>query len=205
MEISPEIKKYRKLNYPIHPLLHNRWSPRAMTGEPMTDEELFPLFEAARWAPSSYNNQPWIILYAKRDTPEWDLFYSLMVDFNQKWTKNASALVVMASHNLYELNQKPAPTHSYDTGAAWMSIALEGSARGYVVHGMSGFDYEKARQVLNIPKDYTVEAMAAIGKRAPKEVLPPEIQAKEFPSPRKELAEIICNGKFVAQKKASKS
>lgn len=186
----------RRSTYPIHSLFLDRWSPRSMTGEPMTDEELLPLFEAARWAPSSYNNQPWRILYGKRDTPEWDLFFNLLVEGNKVWCKNASALVLMISHNTYERNNKPAPTHSYDTGAAWMSICLEGAERGYVVHGMSGFDYENARPVLNIPEGYRVEAMAAIGKRAPKEKLPPELQKIEAPSDRKPLKDIIIEGKF---------
>jgi len=195
-KLSPEIKASRKPNFPIHDLLLNRWSPRSMTGEELSDEELMPLFEAARWAPSSYNNQPWRFIYAKRNTPQWDKLYDLMVDFNKQWTKNAAALAVSISHNVFDHNGKPAPTHSYDTGAAWMSIALEGSSRGLVVHGMQGFDYEKARKSLSIPDDYTVEAMMAIGKRAPKEKLLEEIQKKEFPSDRRPLSEIVMNGSF---------
>lgn len=196
IKLSEEIQKARKPSYPINPLILSRWSPRAMSGEEITDEELMALFEAARWAPSSYNNQPWRFLYAKRNTPEWDVFYNLMVDFNKQWTKNAAALVVSISHDLFDHNGKPCKTHSYDTGAAWMSIALEGSSRGLVVHGMQGFDYDKARESLLIPNDYTVEAMMAIGKRAPKESLPEEMQKKEFPSDRRPLSEIIMKGKF---------
>ncbi len=186
----------RTANYPINPLILNRWSPRAMTGESMSDEELFPLFEAARWAPSSYNSQPWRIVYAKRGTPEWDLFYDLLIDFNKEWCKDASVLVVMVSRNTFEKNNKPSVTHSYDTGAAWMAMALEGSSQGYVVHGMSGFDFEKAKKALNVPEGHTVEAMCAIGKRAPKEKLPEEIRAKEAPSDRKDLNEILIKGSF---------
>lgn len=186
----------REPNYPIDPLILNRWSPRSMTGESMSDEELFPLFEAARWAPSSFNSQPWRILYAKRDTEEWALFYDFLIEFNQQWCKNAAVLVVMVSRDTFEKNNKPSVTHSYDTGAAWMAIALEGSSRGYVVHGMSGFDHEKARQNLGIPEGYTVEAMAAIGKRAQKENLPEEMQVNETPSTRKALNEIIIEGRF---------
>jgi nitroreductase len=193
---SEEIKKVRKPTYSINPMILNRWSPRSMTGEPMTDEELMPLFEAARWAPSCYNNQPWIFIYAKRDTPEWDTLYNLMVEFNQAWTKNASAIVVIVSKNTFYKNGKPSRTHSLDTGAAWMSIALEGTSRGYVVHGMEGFDYDKARKDLQIPDDYTVEAMCAIGKRAPKEKLPPEIQKNEAPSDRRPLDQILMKGRF---------
>lgn len=186
----------RKSNYPILPLILNRWSPRSMTGEPMSDAELMPLFEAARWSPSSYNNQPWRFLYAKRETPEWDLFYSLMVAFNQEWTKNAAALVVVVSKNTFDKNGKPARTHSFDTGSAWMALALEANSRGLVAHGMEGFDYDKARTLLEIPEDHTVEAMVAIGKRAPKEKLPPKIQEMEEPSDRRPLAEIAISGKF---------
>ena len=194
--MKPEIKQHRKPNYPIQPIIINRWSPRSMSGEEMTDEELMPLFEAARWAPSSYNNQPWRYIYAKRNTPEWKDLFGLMIEFNQTWTKNAAVLLVIISHNTFEKNNKPSTTHRYDTGASWMNLALEGSARGYVVHGMEGFDYAKARKVLGIPEDFTVEAMAAIGKPAPKEKLPPEMQEREFPSDRKPLNEIIMKGKF---------
>lgn len=186
----------RKLNYPLNPLIHNRWSPRAMTGEEMSDEELMPLFEAARWAPSSYNGQPWRFIYAKRNTPAWGPIFDLMIEFNQSWTKNAAVIGVVISKNTFDKNGKPARTHSYDTGSAWMSLALEGTGRGYVVHGMEGFDYDKAKKVLNIPDDHTVEAMFAIGKRAPKESLPPDLQTREVPSDRRPLQEILMVGKF---------
>ena len=166
-----------------------------MTGEAMSEEELAPLFEAARWAPSAYNAQPWKFLYAHRDTPEWDLFYNLMVEFNQMWTKNASVLLVVLSKKTSE-NGHPNQTHSFDAGAAWMSLALEGSARGLVVHGMSGFDYEKTQKALEIPEDYQVEAMIAVGKRAPKEALPEGMQERELPSDRKPITSFTKQGKF---------
>jgi nitroreductase len=195
-ELSPEIKANRQPDHPIHPLLQNRWSPRSMSGEGLSDGEIASLFEAARWAPSSYNEQPWRFLYAKRGTPEWNLFFDLMIEFNQSWAKNAALLVVAISRKTFERNGKPAHTHSYDTGAAWMSLALEGSARGYVTHGMEGFDYEKARTSLEIPEDYQIEAMIAIGKHAPKELLSEELRKRESPSPRRPLKEIAIQGKF---------
>lgn len=206
-EISEEVKSIRTPAYPISPLFLNRWSPRAMTGEEISDTELFSLFEAAHWAPSSYNNQPWRIAYAKRETPEWPLLFNLLMDGNKQWCKNAAALVVFFSRNTFEHNNKPARTHSYDTGAAWMSMALEGYFRGLVVHGMEGFDWEKARKDLEIPEGYSVEAMAAIGKRAAKSTLPEEIAKREAPSTRKPLEEVVFNGKFKKspEKKTSKS
>ena len=195
-ELTPEVKAARKANYKIQPLILNRWSPRSMTAESMSDEELMPLFEAARWAPSSYNNQPWRFLYAKRDTPEWDLFFDLLVDANKQWAKNAAVLVVVISSKLFERNRKPSRTHTYDSGSAWMALALEGSSRGYVTHGMEGFDYDKAKNVLAVPDEFQVEAMIAIGKRAPKEKLSSELQAREAPNSRKALEEICYSGKF---------
>lgn len=195
--LCPEIKKYRKTAYPIHPLIQNRWSPRSMTGEEIPDEALWSLFEAARWAPSSYNEQPWRFIYAKKNTPEWDTLFNLMVEFNKSWAKNAAVLLVVISHNNFERNNKPAHTHSYDTGAAWMALALEGNDRGYVIHGMEGFNYEKARKDLEIPDDYTVEAMGAIGVRASKDLLPDELQKKEQPSDRKPISAFIMKGKFI--------
>ncbi len=194
--INQEVKNTRKPEYDIHPLILNRWSPRAMTGETLSDDELMPLFEAARWAPSSYNNQPWKFLYAKRDTKHWDAFFSLLIEFNQQWAKNAAVLVVIISKKNFDHNNKPAVTHRLDTGAAWENLALEGSRRGLVVHGMEGFDYQKARTALKIPGDYDIEAMAAIGKRAGKEILPKEMQEREVPSQRKALKEIVTEGPF---------
>jgi len=196
MNNAEEAKKLRTSDYPINPLFLSRWSPRSMSGEGMTDEELFPLFEAARWAPSSYNNQPWIFIYAHRDTPQWKPLFDLMVEANQSWTKNAAVLLVILSKKTFYHNGKPSHTHSFDTGSAWMSLDLEGTSRGYVVHGMEGFDYDKAKKSLQIPDDYQVEAMAAIGKPAPKEKLPPELQKREAPSPRRPIEQFIMNGKF---------
>lgn len=191
-----EVLKYRKSDYPIDPILLDRWSPRSMSGESLSEEEIFSLFEAARWAPSSYNEQPWRFLYATRGSAEWPLFFDLMIDFNKGWTKNAGLIGVIISHKVFERNKKPSHTHSFDTGAAWMSLAIEGSSRGLVVHGMEGFDYEKAKTVLEIPEDYHVEAMFAVGKRAPVSALPAELQERETPSSRKSIHQFIKKGKF---------
>lgn len=187
---------HRKPDHPIHPLILNRWSPRAMTGELIADEELMSLFEAARWAPSSFNNQPWRFLYAKRDTPHWDKFFSLLGDFNKKWCQNAAVLGVIASFKFFEKNKKPSVTHSFDTGAAWENLALEGTHRNLVVHGMEGFDYEKTRKILKVPAEYEVLAMFAIGKKGARDSLPLDLQQRETPSIRKTVAEIAFEGGF---------
>lgn len=190
------IRDYRKAEYPIDPLFLERWSPRAFSGEPLTDKEILSLFEAARWAPSAYNNQPWRFLYAVRGTKEWDSFMDLLVEFNQSWAKNTAVLVVILSRKNFEHNGKPSVTHSFDTGAAWAGLALQAHLKGWAAHGMQGFDYEKARQVLNVPEDYDVEAMAAVGKLGRKEDLPEELGKREVPSTRKTVKEIARQGKF---------
>jgi nitroreductase len=186
----------RKADYPIDSIFLDRWSPRAMSGEPIAEEELFTLFEAARWAPSSYNNQSWRILYARRDTPHWSLFLNLLVEFNQTWAKNAAALVLFISKTTFDHNSEPAITHSFDTGAAWENLALQATLKGLVVHGMQGFDYNKAKTALNIPEGFNVEAMAAIGKPGRKEDLPEKMQERETPSDRRKLTETAFEGPY---------
>ncbi len=186
----------RKPAHPINPLILNRWSPRSMTGQELGDDDIMSLFEAARWAPSSFNNQPWRFIYAKRNTEHWDRLFNLLVDANKIWAKNAALLVVVISRKNFEYNEKPARTHQFDAGSAWENMALEASSRGFVAHGMQGFDYEKSRETLGIPPDFEVMAMIAIGKKGPKENLPPELQEKEKPNDRKPLKDIIMEGAY---------
>lgn len=181
---------------PIQKLIKERWSPRAMSGASLSKEELLPLFEAARWAPSSYNGQPWRFIYATHKTSHWDVLFNLLVDTNKTWVKQASVLVLILSRKLFAHNGKPCRTHSFDTGAAWENLILEGYARGLVVHGMQGFDYDKARQDLCIPEHYNIEAMIAIGKKGPVEALSPALQEKEHPKERIPLKELISEGVF---------
>jgi len=191
---KPENESARKSNYPINPLILNRWSPRSMTGEALNDDDIMSLFEAARWAPSSYNNQPWRFIYAKRNTEHWDRFFNLLAEGNKNWTKNAALLVVVISRKNFEFNEKPAITHQFDAGSAWENLALEASSRGIVAHGMQGFDYEKAGVDLGVPHDFEVMEMIAIGKKGPIEILPPELQEMEKLTDRKPLKEIIMEG-----------
>jgi nitroreductase len=186
----------RKPNYPISEIFTNRWSPRAMSGESIDDATLMTLFEAARWAPSSYNGQPWRFVYAKRTTPAWKPIFDLMVSFNQSWAANAAVLVVACSRTMFEYNGKPSRTHSFDTGAACENLALQGSMLGLVVHGMEGFDYEKAAKVLNVPAGYAVEAMFAIGKPGNVSDLPKELQEREQPSDRNPVEKFFFEGFF---------
>jgi nitroreductase len=189
------IHDFRKPETSVDELFVSRWSPRAMSGEEVDEATLLSLFEAARWAPSSNNNQPWRFIYALRNTPHWETLFNLLAEGNLIWAKNAAVLIVVISKTTFD-SGKPARTHSYDTGAAWVSLALMGSLKGLVVHGMQGFDYDKAKEVLQVPADYQVEAMIAVGKIGKKEDLPAYLQEREFPSSRKNIAEIAMEGMF---------
>ena len=186
----------RNSAFKINSIILNRWSPRSMTGEELDNDTLMSLFEAARWAPSSFNNQPWRFIYAKRNTKYWDTIFDLLVESNKVWAKNAGILIVVISNKNFEYNGKFSITHQYDAGAAWENLALEATSRGLIAHGMQGFDYQKARDRLEIPEDFDVMAMIAIGKKGPKENLPPNLQQKENPNDRKPLNEIIMEGSF---------
>jgi len=185
----------RQPDHPVEQIFIDRWSPRAMSGAEISGEKLLTLFEAARWAPSSMNNQPWRILYATRTSSHWPLFFDLLVESNKVWCVKAAALLVVISKTTFE-NGKPCRTHSYDSGAAWMSLALQGSLMGLVVHGMQGFDYDRARIALNIPEEYQVEAMVAIGHPGSVEDLPELLQARETPNERRPLTQSVCEGPF---------
>jgi nitroreductase len=186
----------RRADHPIDKIFLDRWSPRAMSGEAIAEEDLMALFEAARWAPSSFNNQSWRILYARRDGEHWPLFLSLLVESNQAWANKAAALLLFISKATFDYNGKPARTHSFDTGAAWENLALQAMLRGYVAHGMQGFDYDRARTDLGVPDEYQVEAMIAVGMPGSKEFLPEKLQAVETPNDRRPLAKSVCEGPF---------
>ena len=188
--------KQRTPTYPIDPMILHRYSSRAMSKELIKNDELMTLFEAARWAPSSYNNQPWRFLYAQRETPHWDLFFSLLLPANQVWAKNASTLVVLISRNLFEKNGKPSRCHSFDAGSAFENLALQGVKNGFVVHPMQGFDDIKAKTALCIPDVFSVEIMIAIGKPGKKDDLPKELAEKETFTERRPLSDIVIEGPF---------
>lgn len=187
---------HRTPEQPIETLFVARWSPRAMNGETLTEEEIHTLFEAGRWAPSTYNEQEWRFLYARRDTAEWPKFFDLLVEGNQAWCKNAGMLVIITARKVFEKNGKPNPVHLFDCGCAFQNIALQGTVMDLVVHGMSGFDYDRARTTLEVPDDYEVAAMFAVGRPGELSDLPEKLREREKPSDRKRVDQITCEGKF---------
>lgn len=190
------LKTNRKSEYPVHELILNRWSARSFSDEPISEVELMTLFDAARWAQNSFNNQPWRYLYACKDSPSWQKFFDLLVSANQLWAQHAQVLVLAISKTTFDYDERASITHSFDAGASAQLMALQGAYMGIVVHGMEGFDYERARQVLKVPEKYSIEAMFAIGKIGKKENLPEKLQKSETPSGRKPLKELVAEGEF---------
>ncbi len=191
----------RLAEHPIDAQFLNRWSPRAYTKETITEAELLTFLEAARWAPSSYNSQPWRFVYARRDTPHWDRFLGFLNEFNRGWAQHAAAiLIVLSKRTLLPPGAQaevPSPTHSFDTGSAWGYLALQASLSGWQAHGMAGIERDKIRAELQIPENYAVEAGIAIGRPGDKSTLPEMLQARETPSPRNPLSAIAAEGRFI--------
>lgn len=190
----------RVADHPIEPIFLERWSPRAFTGEGISERTLRTMFEAARWAPSSYNSQPWRFIYARRDNAHWDKLLGLLNEFNQSWAKTASAIVFIASAEQMHVTGKeetvPSYSHSFDAGAAWGYMALQAAYMGWAAHAMVGVDFERAYKELEVPKGYRIEVAVAIGRKGPTDLLPEGLQAREVPSDRKKLTEIANEGQF---------
>lgn len=188
--------KTRSSNYPVLPIILERWSPRAMSGEDISDKELMTIMEAGRWAPSSFNDQPWRFIYGKKGTEAWNTLFDVLVPFNQSWCARGAALVMIISRKNFAHNGEYSRTHSFDAGAAWENMALQAASMNLVCHGMSGFDYDKARLVCNIPQGYEIEAMFVIGKPGDVSRLPDYLQSKEEPSTREPLEKLVNEGAF---------
>jgi len=190
----------RQPDHPIDPQFIQRWSPRAFTGEALDEATLLSFLEAARWAPSGYNAQPWRFIYARAGTPAWGPIFETLVPFNQSWVKHASALVLVLSQTEWQAPGQDAPapnvTHAFDAGAAWGYLALQASLSGWATHGIGGLDREKARAALGIPAGFAVQAAVAIGRRGDKSMLPEMLQAREQPSPRLPLSQLAAEGRF---------
>ncbi|GLV24560.1 nitroreductase family protein [Sphingobium sp. Cam5-1] len=187
----------RETDTALDPLFLNRWSPRAFDGSVMAADDLRTILDAGRWAPSSFNYQPWRFLYATRDdAANWARFLDLLIPFNAIWAKEASVLLFILSETTMGSPDKPSHSHSFDAGAAWSAIALQSTLMGYHAHGMVGIDMDKTRAELGVPDGFRIEAAVAIGRMGDPASLPEKLQAREEPSNRKPLEEIAYSGNF---------
>lgn len=190
----PEVQENRQAGHDIDPVFLNRWSPRSYKTDAVPDEVLFSLFEAARWAPSGSNEQPWRFIFA-RTQEDRERFYPFIADGNRAWCEKAPVLVLVLSKTISS-RETHLRSHAFDAGAAWGYLALEATRQGLVTHAMGGFDPEKAREVLSIPAEYDLHAVIAVGYQGEKEVLSEAFQEREKPSSRRPLEETVFEGVF---------
>jgi len=180
----------------LHELIRNRWSPRAFAEKPVPPEVLRSIFEAARWAPSSNNEQPWAYLVATNDDPEnFAKMLGVLVEFNANWAKHAPVLALSVAHLKTQREGKPNRVALHDVGSASAQLTFEANARGLQVHQMAGFDTERARQTFAIPADWEPVAAMAIGYPGDPESLSEKLRDRELaPRTRKPLAEFVMTG-----------
>ena len=180
----------------VDELFPSRWSPRAFTGKRITDDEFLALIEAARWAPSSFNEQPWRFISAARDGDSWEAFNALLSEGNRSWAHRASHLLILLAKETRE-NGEPYPGSAFDCGAAWMSLALQAQLMGIATHPMGGFDKTAAKDLAKIPEGFSPLIMIAVGEPGPVETLPEHLQARERSrSQRKDIEGIMAHTAF---------
>jgi nitroreductase len=180
----------------IHDQFIKRWSSRAFAEERLDQATIDSLFEAARWAPSAANNQPWLFIYADSE-PDLVLFRSLINDKNRRWADRAPLLAFVLARKHQQ--GKPIRSAAFDTGAAWMSLALQAHQLGLTARAMGGIHREQVYPALGIPsEDYEVMCGLAIGRIGDGAFLPPDLAERERPNSRRPLAEVAVRGGFRA-------
>lgn len=198
--MNAPVTNIRVADHPVDAQFLGRWSPRAFSAEAVEAAQVLTLLEAARWAPSASNNQPWRFVWALRGDAAFDAIADGLVPFNKAWAEKAGALIVVASRTVVEKDGAPLANgfHAFDTGAAWGHLALQAHLGGLVAHAMGGFDHTKTAATIGLPEDHVLHAVVAVGCRGDVADLPEMLQSREVPSPRLPLAEIAKRGSFAA-------
>jgi len=189
------VNDFRKAAYDIDPIYIKRWSPRSFAKKDVSEKTLNSLFEAARWAPSAANIQPWRYIYAKT-AEDKECFMSFIKKGNIPWCKHAPVLIAIVSRRHWPKGDDVNPTHAFDTGTSWGFLALEAARKGLIAHAMGGFYREKAKEVLNLPDNYDVHAIVALGYQGHLDELEEQFHDRETPSTRKPIEEFTFEGKF---------
>jgi nitroreductase len=179
---------------PVDPAFVDRWSPRAFAPDPVTRAELAILFEAARWAPSAFNEQPWLFLYAADET-HLPRYRELLIPSNRVWADHAPVLAILFARRTLARDGRPNRWATFDCGAAWLSVALQARRLGLFAHAMAGFDQRRAHEVLGVPADrYEAMVAIAIGHHGDAAQLPEPLRARELPNGRHPSAEWAVEG-----------
>lgn len=180
----------RIFNYEIMTEIKERWSPRAFSGKAVPEEELMALLEAARYAPSCSNEQPWRFLIAA-DEEKLAKMRDVLNPGNQKWANRAPVLILIAAEKKFQKDGSSNRFNCFDAGTAWGYLSLEAQRRDLIAHGMGGFSVEKARQAFSIPDHYDIMAIIAVGYYGSKDQLSEYNQGREYPNTRKEIEELL--------------
>lgn len=177
----------------VDPLFINRWSPRSFSDEQLTGAEIASIFEGARWSPSSFNRQPWLFIY-ETDGPDRETFDSILMPGNQLWACKAPLIGFIFAETKTQEGRRPR-TSQFDTGAAWMALALQARSLGIYTHGMAGIDYDSVHEKLGVSDEYyTAMCGFVAGRIGPREALPEDLRERESPNDRKPLNEIARKG-----------
>lgn len=192
------MKKPAAAGHPINELMLERWSPRAFLDKGVETEKLLSILEAARWAPSSSNEQPWSFIVARKEDPEeFARMVGCLVEGNQVWAKNAPVLLISVARKTFARNGTPNRCAIHDVGLASENLTLEAVSLGLATHGMGGIELEKIREVYGLPVDCEPVAGWAVGYPGEPEMLEEKLKERELaPRTRKELKEFVFAGKW---------
>jgi nitroreductase len=197
--MNAPLHKPRIADHVVHDQFLTRWSPRAFSPETMTEGDVLKLLEAARWAPSASNLQPWRFVYGLRGDAGFDAIAASLVPFNLGWAGKAAALIVFASKTTTPKDGADIPNdyHAFDTGAAWAQLALQAHLNGWKAHGMAGFDHAILAANVGLPQDHVLHAVVAVGRQGDPASLPEMLQTREHPNDRLPLTQTAFHGRFV--------
>lgn len=201
LEAEVTSNKKADTDYPIHTLLKNRWSPRSFSDKSIDTELLNQLFEAARWAPSSYNEQPWRFIVARKEDEEaFNKLLKVANDFNRNWATGAPVLVLGLTKKTFDRNGRTNKHAGHDLGQAISHLTFEATRHNLFVHQMAGILPDKARELYDISDKFEPFTMFAIGYRGNPEALPNKLAEQETsPRSRKELDDIVFDGKWTEE------
>ena len=185
-------------SYPLNELIKKRWSPRSFSDKPVEQEKILALLEAARWAPSCYNEQPWFFIVTTKEDPEnYKRLFDCLVEGNQVWAKTAPVLMLSVAKLNFTHNDKPNRHAQHDVGLAVENLVLEALSHGIYVHQMAGFDSRQAQKEFQIPQGFEPVAAIALGYPGASNALPEDLAKREnAPRTRKELTEFVFQGNW---------
>lgn len=191
-------EKIANTDYPIAEILKRRWSPVSISNRSIDPEKLCQVLEAARWAASSFNEQPWSFIVATQDNPlEFDRLLSCLAEGNQEWARNAPVLMLSVAKLYFERNGSNNPHALHDVGAAEANLAVQATELGLVIHQMAGFDGAKARELYSIPEGYEPVTAIALGYLGNPDQLSEQLHQRELaPRTRKPLNTFVFSGRW---------